>query len=203
MREARISAKERLRTRATILNNVEYRIANRDSKKTKELMKNAVYNKFLGFIVFYKIVLEKNETCEIGYYLTRRMMQTGGISGTTLEYAAHKNTKKNKFCLNLNEERNMIILTNEAKRNGANVLLFKKVIAEAAKKLDADIYILPSSVHEVIVVSASKFDKRTRELKELLSFINDYVVEDTRELLSYDIYKYEREKGYLGIVNIE
>ena len=140
MREARISAEERLRTRATILNNVEYRIANRDSKKTKELMKNAVYNKFLGFIVFYKIVLEKYETCEIGYYLTRRMMQTREISGTTLEYAAHKNTKKNKFCLN--EERNMIILTNEAKRNGANVLLFKKVIAEAAKKLDADIYSL-------------------------------------------------------------
>ena len=46
----------------------------------------------------------------------------------------------------------MYVLTNESKLNGAACILYENVLYDFAQKLGADLYILPSSVHEVILL---------------------------------------------------
>ena len=54
----------------------------------------------------------------------------------------------------------MYVLTNESKLNGAACILYENVLYDFAQKLGADLYILPSSVHEVILLpKLSMFEK--------------------------------------------
>lgn len=52
----------------------------------------------------------------------------------------------------------MYIMTNEQEVNGASVLLYDNVLESFALEKKTDFYILPSSIHEVILVPSNKID---------------------------------------------
>ena len=52
------------------------------------------------------------------------------------------------------DERSMYVITNESKLFGAASMLYEETLYELAEKIGSDLYILPSSIHEVIAVSA-------------------------------------------------
>lgn len=82
----------------------------------------------------------------------------------------------------------MLILSNETKFNGAAAITNKAVLDLACNKLGAEmIYILPSSVHEVLAVAMGDPD----ELRNMVCEVNDTQVAP-EERLSYNVYKYER-----------
>ena len=65
----------------------------------------------------------------------------------------------------------MYVLTNESKLNGAACILYENVLYVFAQKLGADLYILPSSVHEVILLpKLSMFEKD--ELVNMVKEVN-------------------------------
>ena len=65
----------------------------------------------------------------------------------------------------------MYVLTNESKLNGAACILYENVLYDFAQKLGADLYILPSSVHEVILLpKLSMFEKD--ELVNMVKEVN-------------------------------
>lgn len=84
----------------------------------------------------------------------------------------------------------MYVLTNESKLNGAACILYENVLYDFAQKLGADLYILPSSVHEVILLpKLSMFEKD--ELVNMVKEINtEGVAAD--EVLSDHVYEYNR-----------
>lgn len=84
----------------------------------------------------------------------------------------------------------MYVLTNESKLNGAACILYENVLYDFAQKLGADLYILPSSVHEVILLpKLSMFEKD--ELVNMVKEVNtEGVVID--EVLSDHVYEYNR-----------
>lgn len=84
----------------------------------------------------------------------------------------------------------MYVLTNESKLNGAACILYENVLYDFAQKLGADLYILPSSVHEVILLpKLSMFEKD--ELVNMVKEVNtEGVVAD--EVLSDHVYEYNR-----------
>ena len=84
----------------------------------------------------------------------------------------------------------MYVLTNESKLNGAACILYENVLYDFAQKLGADLYILPSSVHEVILLpKLSMFEKD--ELVNMGTEVNtDGVAAD--EVLSDHVYEYNR-----------
>ena len=51
-------------------------------------------------------------------------------------------------------EQTMWVISNEKGINGAASMLYENELHELAESLESDLYILPSSVHEVIAVSA-------------------------------------------------
>lgn len=84
----------------------------------------------------------------------------------------------------------MYVLTNESKLNGATCILYENVLYDFAQKLGADLYILPSSVHEVILLpKLSMFEK-----DELVNMVKEVNTEGVAadEVLSDHVYEYNR-----------
>lgn len=84
----------------------------------------------------------------------------------------------------------MYVLTNESKLNGAACILYENVLYDFAQKLGADLYILPSSVHEVILLpKLSMFEK-----DELVNMVKEVNTEGVAadEVLSDHVYEYNR-----------
>lgn len=91
----------------------------------------------------------------------------------------------------------LYILTNISKAFGACVILYDGVIRNFAKVHDANVYILPSSVHEIMIVAEDN-DLDPAFLKELLTNANNSSV-GLIDLLGDNIYYYDRETDSISI----
>lgn len=95
-----------------------------------------------------------------------------------------------------NRERNarlpMFLLSNQSGVNGASVLLYPDILAGLADKFDSDLFILPSSIHELIVIPADRKDRKT-ELSEMVKDINKNHV-NREEVLSDTAYFFDRKE---------
>ena len=87
-------------------------------------------------------------------------------------------------------EQTMWIISNERGINGAISMLYEDKLHGLAESLDTDLYIMPSSLHEVIAVSTSMGDPN--ELAQMVAEINmDQVTLDER--LSNQVYHYDKD----------
>lgn len=89
----------------------------------------------------------------------------------------------------------MYVLTNKQKLYGAACMLYPGVLKNFSEKVGEDLYVLPSSVHEVILVPAGAgADKDS--LHEIVTDINrTQVAED--EVLADSVYYYSRKSDRL------
>lgn len=87
----------------------------------------------------------------------------------------------------------MYILSNSIGVNGATCLIYNNILKEFSSKLKTDLFILPSSIHELILLPFHKsLSKRT--LMEMVYDVNrTQVAKD--EVLSDKVYYYSREKN--------
>ena len=86
----------------------------------------------------------------------------------------------------------MRVLTNRQKVNGAACLIYPGVLELLAERYEADLYILPSSVHEVILLEDSG-QESPEELKNMVIQVNRTQVA-AEEVLSDSLYSYDRKK---------
>lgn len=87
----------------------------------------------------------------------------------------------------------LYVLTNKARVFGASAMLYSNKIRELAVQLNSDLLILPSSVHEVLLLP----DERAQGYdfyKEMVREVNTTQV-DPEEILSFNLYRYERENA--------
>ena len=90
------------------------------------------------------------------------------------------------------------VLTNPQKVFGAVVLLDGSTLKEIGDKLECDFIVLPSSLHESIIIPAD-VSAAYQELAEMVTDINRNVV-SIEERLSDHVYLYGRKEGVLRIV---
>ena len=86
----------------------------------------------------------------------------------------------------------MYVLSNARKLNGAVEILNKKAMEKAAETIGDDFYILPSSIHETILVPVRGNEDGADKLAEMVACINSSEVPDT-EILSNHVYRYRRQ----------
>ena len=86
------------------------------------------------------------------------------------------------------ERADMYILSNTKGINGASCLLYPDIIRNFSRLLHCDIFILPSSIHEIILLPAIDAYKK-EQLEEMVSDINRTQV-PYEEILSDHIYYY-------------
>lgn len=100
----------------------------------------------------------------------------------------------------MQDEIPMYVLSNEQNYFGASVLYYPGVLKEISKRFQSDLIILPSSIHEVIVLPVNgkeQFD----EMNEMIKEINKDQVAD-EEVLSDHLYYYNRSTEKLMIPSL-
>ena len=93
----------------------------------------------------------------------------------------------------MQQEVPMYVLSNKSRINGASCILYKDILKDFAMVVDKDLYVLPSSIHEVILLP-SDGTQESVQLKEMVREINQSQVEK-EEVLSDSVY-------YLSLIHI-
>lgn len=91
----------------------------------------------------------------------------------------------------------MYVLSNRMRNYGAACIVYPNVLEMIWNILQTDYYVLPSSVHEVIIVPCHR-SVTSEELDEMIQDINDTQV-DAEEVLSGHAYLYEHGTGKLRV----
>ena len=89
--------------------------------------------------------------------------------------------------IKLDEDMNMYVMTNSLRSNGAACITYPGVIREFAEKVQKDVYIIPSSVHEVILIPGTDWNRG--EIDDLIHEVNKTQL-DPVEILSNHVYVY-------------
>lgn len=86
----------------------------------------------------------------------------------------------------------MLLLSNTSGVNGSAVMLYPEVIHQLACQYDSNLFILPSSIHEIIVIP-DEYVGTKEELSQMVRDINENHV-NREEVLSDTAYYYDREE---------
>ncbi len=84
----------------------------------------------------------------------------------------------------------MYVLSNKSRVHGAACILYPDILKDFAAVVEKDLYVLPSSIHEVILLPAEGTED-SEQLKLMVHEINESQVED-EEVLSDSVYFYRR-----------
>lgn len=185
------------------------------SKHEMDLIeKDVVYEKYLDLLVCYRIVVTRNEdTGETRTVLvTNEFIERAKMTKEYIHNVAVENSKKDNWSIttmrdklsgvlgedNTDFDDDTFIIGDEA-IFGSTCIYTKSGIKELAKKLNKNILILPSSIHELILVPYDYDDIRQVGLKKMVCDINNQYVSDD-EFLSNNIYLYSLEKDEITII---
>ncbi len=193
-----------------ILGKVTYQLVNME--KNRRMLCNMPHREFLDLAVIYRVTVGEDEFERDSFMVNKEICERYKISETELEYAAARNTEKLGFEILpmtsiLNEikggqeevceyNHNIWVLTSTYNLNGATVMLYNEYFSRLAKNIGSDLYILPSSIHEVLAVPIDGIEPS--ELKEIVSIVNSSDVPEN-EVLSENVYRYSLKENKLII----
>lgn len=116
----------------------------------------------------------------------------GEQNGISLEGEGRTPFMENEF---------MFILSNHDKVQGAVYMFDEKLMEKIAEKLNSNLIILPSSIHECIILrDTGELDMD--DIRDMVREVNETQVEP-EERLSDEVYRYSRESHVLSIVKSE
>ena len=92
-------------------------------------------------------------------------------------------------------ENRMFVLSNQYRHFGAACILYNRVLEDIGNQLNENFYILPSSIHEVIILPEG-FSPCEEDLNEMIIDINQTQVSE-EEILSNHAYYYDRTERKL------
>lgn len=93
----------------------------------------------------------------------------------------------------------MYVLTNREKIFGASALLYSKKMRKLAETLKSDLLILPSSIHEVLLLPDDR-EKPYDYYRAMVREVNMAQV-DPEEILSENLYRFNRQKEEIEEIN--
>lgn len=179
-------------------------------EKNAELLKNVPHVRFLDLAITFCVLLEVTEHGTATMMVRNEHMEMWGVTKEILCENACKNTEKllpysfqtmNAVVEELTgrpvyeEEDVLYVLTNCIRSFGAATILYKDRLKRIGEYLQENYYILPSSIHEVILVPESVAPFRG-VLNKMVEEINETQVEE-EEILSDHAYYYDCKKGCL------
>lgn len=170
-------------------------------ERNKKMLESAPHFDFLDLSVVYRFVIEREDG--EGYMtslITNELAESLELSPEDLRQLAEQNqdTLLPVKILALSEQLN--VLTNESYLYGAAGLLRSGVLQRLSENMDGDLYLVPSSIHEIMVIPAEASD--FRQLLKILDEGNRLYTTET-EFLSDKVYWYEKNTGKLTVMDIK
>ena len=90
----------------------------------------------------------------------------------------------------------MYVVSSTSKNFGAAAILYESFLMDFAKETKSDYYILPSSIHEVILIPVDKENEEISHLKHMVYEVNHSEMAE-EEILSDAIYVFKRNSGLI------
>lgn len=196
-----------------------YRLIGR--KENEEFLKDIPHIEFLDLAVcfYYALNLDEEELGEGSILIRNAHMEAWGVDTEELFRQAQANTPRlfpweyialenimSEIARQEGEEYipdaplsvPMKVLSNRRRMYGASCMLYPGVLAGIAAEEKNDLYIIPSSLHELILLPHDG-EVSADELKKMIHDVNrTHVIPE--DVLSDSLYYYDREKGDIIIV---
>ena len=198
------------------------------AERNKELLKDIPHIRYLDFAVVFQCLISDEMFGNATIMIHNAHLKIWEITENELYEKAIKNTpvlqrydiktmkdvlcemmlleemegkeilNKNEYIEDLQDATPMYVLSNRTRVQGASCILYPSILKDFASAVKSDFYILPSSVHEVILLPAQG-DEDKEGLKRMVCEVNETQVE-REEVLSDSVYYYSQEKGELSIL---
>ena len=182
-----------------------------NTERNESLVKQSISKEFLDLSAVVRVVLKMDKEGMASMALSKGDAEILGMTEEEIYAAALANTLRlfPPKLMNLGryvemsiggklpfgeDEVTTYILTNQKEVDGAIYFMSPEVVGAIAEALEDDLYILPCSVNEVLLVRASELEDGVDELKEMVRDVNETVVAE-KEILSYSVYHYDKEHG--------
>ncbi len=91
------------------------------------------------------------------------------------------------------------VVTNEAGTLGASAAFYPGLLKSLSEDFESDLFIIPSSIHEVLVIPDPNLQMDVSSLKEMIHEVNATTVAE-EEVLSDNLYRYDFESDRLFVV---
>lgn len=180
------------------------------TEANRELLKDMPHTNFCDLSqVFYLFFETDGDGCQT-VPVTDRLMEMWKVGMDEILLNAERNTtermpwklaRMNEILNALDrefapEKRGMpfYVLTNSMKLYGAGCILYNGMLEKVAERIGFGFYVLPISVHELIIVPSDQCRPETvQELKGIVKFINDTELPEC-DILSESVYYYDRKE---------
>lgn len=182
-----------------ILRNVRPQIV--ATKNNADYLADKFYNEFYDLAVLYRVWINS----ESSFVIHPDHLVMAGIETEEIHSAALENLKKDVdilpmgVMLGLPDDADcpFYIATNHNRSYGAAVILLPEVLKALAKRLHGDFWIIPSSIHEILAISAETCDDPVR-LSGMICTVNAQEV-DAQDQLADHPYFYNNERGMIEL----
>lgn len=200
---------EAINTYESIENKIVYRLVNREAND--EFLKGVPYIPFLDLAIIFYVMLEVNEHGTACMLIRNEHLEIWKVSPDEIYERAKENTWRllptefhtmKAMMESYNKKGSYVgmdilyVLTNKIRNFGASVILYEGVLEMIGDILKDNFYVLPSSIHEVIIVSQEEAPWGGAGLSDMVREINRTQV-DEEDILSDTAYYYDREKKKL------
>lgn len=197
---------EKLREFEKIKKSILCKLINRE--KNKEFLKDTPYIPFFDLAIVCYVLIELSERGIATMPVKTSQLEMWGIGEMELFQVAMENVQKQfpaELCrmkeviagmlgMNMPDEEDdfMYVLSNEMRSFGAICILYNHMLELIGEELMENYYIIPSSIHEMIIIPESKAPKR-EEIEQMVIEINETQVEE-EEVLSNRVYFYNLQE---------
>lgn len=198
--------------------NVMFRLVNSDANR--ELLQKIPHFEYFDLSQVFYLLLELNTAHSRSILITDMLMEKWGISADELLHQAQKNTpvRMPEKLVDMHSllsaeaavmtgasagaDIQIYVLTNQLNLYGAGCILYEGLLKRTAEKLGTGFYVLPSSLHEVILIPAGRCSlESARELKQLVMTVNrDLDLVPKQDILSDSIFYYNKEEKHFSMV---
>ena len=182
-----------------------------NTERNESLVEQSISKEFLDLSAVVRVVLKMDKEGMASMALSKGDAEILGMTEEEIYAAALANTLRlfPPKLMNLGryvemsiggklpfgeDEVTTYILTNQKEVDGAIYFMSPEVVGAIAEALEDDLYILPCSVNEVLLVRASEVKDGVDGLKAMVRDVNETIVAE-KEILSYSVYHYDKEHG--------
>lgn len=201
-----ILQKKSFLNRDYILSHTVFRLISK--KENESALSELLHRDFLDLAVTYGILLDTGDEGRGIMSIPKELAATCGITETEIHEAALQNAEKlsGSVCQPIEnfincphrEEPLLYVMTNRHGFFGASTMIYSEKIRELADRWESDVFIIPSSIHEIILVrNTGEWDPET--IVNMISEVNNQHVQKS-EVLSDRLYVYVRENKEYQVV---
>lgn len=207
----------------SVRKNVVYRVIN--TERNRELLEDLPHIEYMDLSIVFRVLVSQEYLGVASILIHNAHMKLWDVTVEDLNKDAEENTQKleryelksmkNVLCEimetedpdgygrdecreQFSEDIPMYVLSNKRRIEGASCMLYPDVIKNFSDAVDRDLYIIPSSIHELLLLPTRNTDDGG-EIKKMIKDINDTQVEP-EEVLSYSLYYYNRKEDKISML---